>query len=459
MGKGVGRAGADLVRIFEGGSAVGLTDGELLTRFADRGDPAAFEALVSRHGPMVLGACRRMLADPHDVDDAFQATFLILVRKARSIGRRELVGPWLYGVAVRTARRARSASARREARERLAVVPEAQRSDGENTSRRAELRGVIDEEIARLPDHHRGPVVLCDVEGLSREEAAERLGWTLNMVRGRLERARQRLRDQLARRGLAPSEAWMTMLAPPALSPGLMASTARAALSISVGRIGTGLASASAVALSRGVLRMMMLSKLKVGLALVLSTGFVAGSGMIAAQGPGIEQDEPRLRKTVEGATNPPPEKNAADIDAAWVEALGENRILAARARLRTQTDYYEQGRITIDRVLDASETLMDAELDNSENREKRRAVIEAHLARVKEFEKRERAEFEAGRATSADVQEIQTHRLGIEFRLAEESLNGTRQHTVEDLERRVSEVERKLDGLLNLLSGAANKR
>src|SRR5947208_1267654 len=116
-----GRPGAvrgDLVRIFDGDSVVGLGDGELLGRFADSGDEAAFEALVGRLGPMVLGVCRRMLADPHDVDDAFQATFLVLVRKARSIGDRELVGAWLHGVATRTARRARSASTRRAARER-----------------------------------------------------------------------------------------------------------------------------------------------------------------------------------------------------------------------------------------------------------------------------------------------------------------------------------------------------
>ena len=280
---GLRAARGDVRRLFEGESVAGLGDGDLLERFATRRDEAAFEGLVTRLGPMVLGVCRRMLADPHDVDDAFQATFLVLVRRAGSIRDRDLVGPWLHGVAARIARRARVASARRAARERVAVVPEAREEVAEVESGWPELRALIDEEIGRLPEHHRRPLVLCDVEGLTREEAALRLGWSLNMVRGRLERARGRLRGQLARRGVAPSGPWAALVvAPPNLPPTLVAATTRAALSFSVGRLGTGLASASAVALSRGVLRMMMLSKLKVGLAVLLSTGATALMGIAA---------------------------------------------------------------------------------------------------------------------------------------------------------------------------------
>ena len=163
---------------------------------------------------MVLGVCKRMLTDPHDADDAFQATFLVLIKRAGSIRDRALVAPWLYGVALKVARRARVESARRKARERLAVVAEEETAEGLDSGW-SELRTLIDEEIGRLSEPHRRAVVLCDVEGLTREEAASRLGWSVNMVRGRLERARGRLRDRLARRGVAPSGAWAALLVAP----------------------------------------------------------------------------------------------------------------------------------------------------------------------------------------------------------------------------------------------------
>jgi RNA polymerase sigma factor (sigma-70 family) len=286
-----GSSRRDVLRLFEGGSVAGLGDGELLERFAVARDEAAFDALVAKLGPMVLGVCRRMLSDPHDVDDAFQATFLVLVRRASSIRDRDLVGPWLHGVATKVARRARAESIRRSSRERVAVVAEVREESIERESDWPELRAMIDEEIERLPENHRRPVILCDVEGLTREEAALQLGWSLNMVRGRLERARSRLRGRLTRRGLAPSCGLMALLAtPPTPSPVLLATTCRAACSFAVGRVG--LASASAVALCRGVLNMMLMSKLKVGLAVVISTGFVAiGTGMLAAQGSGEKQE------------------------------------------------------------------------------------------------------------------------------------------------------------------------
>ena len=424
----LGAARGDVLRLFEGTSVAGLGDGELLDRFADRRDEAAFEGLVARLGPMVLGVCRRMLADPHDVDDAFQATFLVLVRRAASIRDRDLVGPWLHGVALRVARRARANSTRRAAVERLAVVPEAV-AESESESGWPELRAMIDEEIDRLPEHHRWAVLLCDVEGLSREEAAERLGWTVNMVRGRLERARGRLRGQLARRGLTPSGSgvWATLVvAPPTPPTALLASTTvRAALAFSGGRMATGLASASAVALSRGVLRMMMVSKLKLGLAVLLSTGFVAlGSGMLAAQGPG------------DGA-NPPPSKPVADAPAPekfkpTTESLGpfqprpaadlaKARIEVALQRYKAQKEFYNEGRITVDRVADASRFLMDAERDATWSKTERVAAVRAHHARLQEILKREVAELEVGRATIADLAEIKSVLLDAEFTVARE--------------------------------------
>ncbi len=170
-----GASRGDVVRLFEGESVVGLGEGELLARFATRRDEAAFEALVTRLGPMVLGVCRRMLSDPHDVDDAFQATFLVLVKKAGSIRDRDLVAPWLHGVASKVARRARARLGASEGpRARSRTVAGEVVEDGVGIeSGWLELRALIDEEIERLPEAHRRAVVLCDVEGLEALHARE----------------------------------------------------------------------------------------------------------------------------------------------------------------------------------------------------------------------------------------------------------------------------------------------
>jgi RNA polymerase sigma factor (sigma-70 family) len=403
-----GSSRRDVLRLFEGGSVAGLGDGELLERFAVARDEAAFEALVAKLGPMVLGVCRRMLSDPHDVDDAFQATFLVLVRRAGSIRDRDLVGPWLHGVATKVARRARAESIRRSSRERVAVVAEAREESIESESDWPELRAMIDEEIERLPENHRRPVILCDVEGLTREEAALQLGWSLNMVRGRLERARSRLRGRLTRRGLAPSCGLMALLAtPPTLSPVLLAMTCRAACSFAVGRLGAGVASASAVALCRGVLKMMLLSKLKVGLAVVILTGFVAtGTGMLAAQGAGEKQE--------------PAKPSEPFRPRSWAD-LAQARLDTARQRLEAQMAFYDEGRITIDRLIDASRGVMQAELDVHVLKAIRVDAARAHYDRLNKILKHEEAELKFGRATKADVSEIKTELLYAEFTLAKE--------------------------------------
>ena len=198
-----GRHGAVLRQIehlFGGGTATGTAEGDLLERFLARRDQAAFEALVARHGPMVLGVCRRILADPHDIEDAFQATFLILVRKARAIRDRELLGPWLYGVARRVANRARADASRRRTRERSGAEEAAMESPGVRDP--DELRAVLDEELGRLPEKYRAPLVLCYLEGLTHDEAALRLRCPVGTVRSRMTRARETLRPGF------PAAAW-----------------------------------------------------------------------------------------------------------------------------------------------------------------------------------------------------------------------------------------------------------
>src|SRR5438045_1930853 len=180
------------------------TDAHLLERFVSRRDEEAFATIVRRHGPMVLSVCLRILHDIHDAEDAFQATFLVLARKAAAIGRRERLGAWLHGVAQRTALKARANAARWQEIESVADT-----SAAEPLSELAwqELRLVLDEEIGRLPARYRAPVILCYLEGLSYAEAARHLGCPPGTVSGRLARARELLRRRLARRGFGLSAA------------------------------------------------------------------------------------------------------------------------------------------------------------------------------------------------------------------------------------------------------------
>jgi RNA polymerase sigma factor (sigma-70 family) len=182
---------------------VSATDGQLLDNFVRDHDPGAFRSLVTRHGPEVLRVCRAVLQDAHEADDAFQATFLVLVRKAPSIQNPELLGGWLRGVAYRTATRARCRAARRRAIERTcAARPRNEYVPDELTP---ELRELVREELDRLPDNYRLPVTLCYLQGLTHQEAAQRLGWPVGTVKVRLVRARGLLRERLDRRGVGLS--------------------------------------------------------------------------------------------------------------------------------------------------------------------------------------------------------------------------------------------------------------
>jgi len=192
----LGAALRQIHRLFDEGGAATLGDGQLLERFVVDRDEAAFEALVGRHGPMVLGTARAVLKDSHAAEDAFQAAFVALARRARTIRGGEALGGWLHRVAYREAVRAGSEAGRRRAAERRAA--EARRAIDPDL---ADLRATVHAEVDRLPEAFRLPVVLCDLQGLTKGQAAHHLGWTEATVRGRLERARRMLRDRLSRRG------------------------------------------------------------------------------------------------------------------------------------------------------------------------------------------------------------------------------------------------------------------
>jgi RNA polymerase sigma factor (sigma-70 family) len=182
-----------------------LTDEDLLERFASGGGQSAgvaFAALVSRHGPMVLRTCRAALRNEHDAEDAFQASFLILARRGGTLWIHKSVGPWLHRVALRVATRARAVTARRIRRERNAAES---RKESCESREPEDINRVLHAEIERLPERFRSPVILCDLEGLTHEEAASRVGCPVGTIKSRLTRARQRLRVRLERRGLVPA--------------------------------------------------------------------------------------------------------------------------------------------------------------------------------------------------------------------------------------------------------------
>jgi RNA polymerase sigma factor (sigma-70 family) len=255
----------------------GLSDGQLLDCFLSGREEAAFEALLRRHGPMVLGVCRRILRHDQDAEDAFQATFLVLARKAASVSPRELVGHWLYGVACRTALKAKAAAARRRLRERpMSEPPLPQPRPREDGS---ELAARLDDAIQRLPEQYRRPLVLCALEGKSRREAARQLCVPEGTLSSRLARARRMLTRRLSVGGLALAAGALAAAFSPqtvtaALPAALVSSTVQAALGPA------NLIAAPVVALAQGVIQAMFLARLKITtlvLVVVTATGLSAG--------------------------------------------------------------------------------------------------------------------------------------------------------------------------------------
>lgn len=242
-----------------------MTDGELLYLFLNGGDNAALAALVRRHAPMVWGVCRRLLRSHHDAEDAFQATFLVLVRKAASVKPREAVGNWLYGVAHQTAVRMRAMAAKRAGREKVVVdMPEMVVEENSHN----DLLPLLDQELSCLPDKYRLMIVLCDLESKTRKEVARQLGIPEGTVAGRLARARAMLAKRLARKGVAVSGvglgAALSQVAVSASAPAtLVASTIKDTSLMAAGKVVEAAISPTVAALTEGVMKAMLLNKLK----------------------------------------------------------------------------------------------------------------------------------------------------------------------------------------------------
>jgi RNA polymerase sigma factor (sigma-70 family) len=285
----------------------GLTDSELLERFITRRDEVAFAALARRHGPMVLGVCRRILRNEADAEDAFQATFLVLVRKAASIRPRGMVGNWLYGVAHSTALKARAMSTKRSAREREAAARPKQEATAETWE---QLHSLLDEELKALPEKYRAAIVLCDLEGKSIKEAARQFACPPGTVGTRLARGRSLLARRLARHGLAVSGGLIaTAIAQhttAAVVPPLLLSRAvKAATLVAAGQAATTAVSAKVAALTEGALKTMFLTKLKIATAvlLVALAGLSAG-GLYQTQAAETAKAQNQIERRTQNQAN-----------------------------------------------------------------------------------------------------------------------------------------------------------
>jgi RNA polymerase sigma factor (sigma-70 family) len=278
---GTGHAGVVLRQLHRLLGAQGLeelSDGQLLERFAARQDEAAFAVLVRRHGPLVLGVCRRLLRGG-DADDAFQATFVVLFRRARSLDRRGSLAGWLYTVAYHVALRARADAARRRLRERQVLDMPRAESRTEEVWR--DLQPVLDDELNRLPEKYRDPVLLCYVQGKTNEEAARLLRLPAGTVKSRLSRARELLKGRLTRRGITLATGALAAVlaerASAAVPPALCEATIQTTVLLAAGQAG---APAPAVALAEGVLKAMFATRLKIATAVMLAAVTAVGIGV-----------------------------------------------------------------------------------------------------------------------------------------------------------------------------------
>jgi RNA polymerase sigma factor (sigma-70 family) len=346
-----GIAFRQLDALFSVGVIGGLTDAQLLERFTSYRDETAelaFRALVERHGPMVLRVCRDVLRDVADADDAFQATFLVLVRRAGSLWVRDSVGPWLYQVAHRTASCARTAAARRRRYERRATEMTARTAHDVD---RDDLGTVVHEEVGRLPARYREAIVLCLVEGLTPEQAARHMNCPVGTVHSRLARGRERLRGRLTRRGVAVPAGLLFLgtagnASSAAVSPALADATIRGALQLMVGKFSPGAVSVSVAALTGMMMRSMLMARIRMTTATLLMVGALAvGAGVLARQEPGNRK--PGEAQQVTGA-GPAAKRSASD-------SLGDP--LPTGARLRLGTLRFRPPSIVVDLALSHDET------------------------------------------------------------------------------------------------------
>jgi cobalt-zinc-cadmium efflux system membrane fusion protein len=318
-----------LRRVITPEGASDVSDAQLLERFVSRRDEAAFEVLVWRHGSLVLNVCGRLLRNAEDREDAFQATFLALTRRAGSIGKGEALGSWLYKVAYRVALRVRARAARQATRPEGGLALLAPASTDSEVG--PDARPVLDAEINRLPDKYRVPLILCYLQGKTTAEAARQLGCARGTICSRLAWARQRLRRRLTQRGLALTAAGLVAeLAPGPAPAALVRATVKAAVLYASGQLSGGALSGPTVALVEGVLRAMVLSKLKMAVGGLLVLGVLGlGAGLctqrVLAEKLAVEE-QPALVRGSDGVRLPTGMLTKLGIQSAEVKLRGMAR-------------------------------------------------------------------------------------------------------------------------------------
>jgi RNA polymerase sigma factor (sigma-70 family) len=383
------------------GDGAGLSDGQLLSAFIDQRDEAAFAALVRRHGQLVLGVCRRLLPRLPDAEDAFQATFLVLVRKAASIKSRETVAGWLYGVAYNTALKARALNAKRGARERQ--VPEMPDPEAvQPEARWQELQPLLDRGLSGLPEKYRLPIVLCDLEGKPRKDAAQQLGVREGTLSSRLTRGRALLAGRLSRQGVVLSGVALAALvgnaASAAVSAALLLATVKSAVQLAAGRAAGGAISAQVTALTEGVLKAMLVSKLKLGTAVVLALGVVFACAATTAQAlkaePAAKQRAENLaalpsERTQQVLPDEPKDKPGGDQPPKEdkVKTLLNERLAISKSILEVTLHGHKAGNVSTEQVLQAQLRVFKAELDLCETDKQRIDLHEKIVAALKSIE------------------------------------------------------------------------
>jgi RNA polymerase sigma factor (sigma-70 family) len=439
-----------------------LSDGQLLEQFVSQRAEPAFEALVRRHGPMVLGVCRRVLRNEADAEDAFQATFLVLVRKAGSVQPRELVGHWLHGVAYRTAVRAKALEARRRMKERAVFPPR----EAENGIWQ-DVLPLLDQELSGLPEKYRVPVVLCDLEGRSRKEAARVLGCVEGTLSSRLARARTLLAQRLSRRGVVLSGGALAALVTAngvsaAVPASLLHSTLSAALSVAAGNAtAAACVSLNVATLTEGVLKSMFLAKLKT--VIVLTCGVAAlglgtsgilyharagesdpgRSGLIASGGDDEErqraEDEARARQEAEKRRREERElRERAKAD----RQQAEKALRDADARAREAREAEQAVRLDAEKVLKAREDLeKDFKRHESELQDALKTLTLQYRERAEQLER-----------ALKSLHEQNQHRAAVAERERAERLLLNKAGQAERGRGRGMSVEDKLDRILERL-------
>lgn len=447
----------DVQTLFECGAVGALTDGELLERFVS--GPAgwsesAFTILVERHGPLVWGVCRRILNDSHAASDAFQATFIVLVRRAARIRVDDSLGRWLYGVSRRIAHRAKRTAARRSARE-VQGVERLMAPAVSDDLERAELLARIDEEIGRLPERYRAVVVLCDLKGLRHEDAADQLGCSVGTVGSRLARGREQLRARLARRGLAPSAGLVaaTLAADASAAPmpaQLAQATVQSAVQIAINPSTYAKVVAASVApLVEGALKSMIATQWKVIAVVLLAGSLVAGGTAVhslqasSASVNDVQAKEGSSQTSKSSHEEPLPATSRTDAELA--ELMREEIEL-----LETQLAK-KKGEVA---KVDAQRHLALAIVATNKRLNERRPEMVS-------LEEMRRAEAEVALAQAlSEVAEAEIHEAELRLIHAKRAQSDpTRQREYlarsqgSALERRIERVEQKLDQILEVLT------